>query len=84
MGSPTTTLRLLKNFSVPLVGWAHFFAFSSHDLRIGSILFPKEDWFYPDLWISADFRFVPLPGHFVIQRYGNLTLLLEKPCVILR
>lgn len=26
----------VQNFSVPLVGWAHFFAFSSHDLRIGS------------------------------------------------
>jgi hypothetical protein len=52
--------------------------------RIGSILFPKEDRFYPDLWISADFRFFPLPGPFVIQRYGNRTQLLEKPCAILR
>lgn len=26
----------VHNFSVPLDGWAHFFAFSPHDLRIGS------------------------------------------------
>ena len=26
----------VQNFSVPLVGWAHFFSFSPHDLRIGS------------------------------------------------
>jgi hypothetical protein len=30
--------------------------------------------------ISNDWRI----GHFVIQRYGNRTLLLEKPFVILR